>query len=424
MPPELVQAVAQRKVVIFAGAGVSTEDALVTRLPMYEDLRGDVDLPDNTPFPAVMAAFVEKYGRTELLQYILKRFDIISGIPESEKIASRFHVELAPIPQLDQIFTTNWDTYFERYTRALPIVTDADFSFWNLPRRKVFKLHGSIDNVSTIIATTGDYARRARQLSQGLMGASLRLALATKTVIFLGYSMRDSDFQQIYRYLAREMGDILPRSYIVSPSDRPLAPYVTSKRIRTDATYFMARLKLALVRGGHMLSENRAKDMYVLSVRLDKAKDFTQSIARTGYPATIYSISYQDGLAHSLDRAMSQWRTGQYHDRANLEQQAHGYLVHWMRGAVKTRRYEDAAYIQGFAVGLVFLTGDLPIDAVPFFYLPGVGTILSPKQFGRDLRRSARLHATAYKRAKRMVDAQPEGTFWHHTTELLGVRPL
>src|SRR5438552_8234947 len=65
MPDELVQAVAERRVVIFAGAGVSTEDSLVTRLTIYEDLRGDIALPDQTPFPDVMAQSVEKYGRAE-----------------------------------------------------------------------------------------------------------------------------------------------------------------------------------------------------------------------------------------------------------------------------------------------------------------------------------------------------------------------
>lgn len=426
LPDELVAAVAERRVVIFAGAGASTENGLVTKLTMYEDLRTDpkVDLPEGSAFPAVMAKFVEVYGRTELLQYILRRLDLVRAIPQSEKLASRFHFALAPIPQLDQILTTNWDTYFERYTRALPIVTDADFAFWDLPRRKVFKVHGSIENVSTIIATTGDYERRTRELSHGLMGATLRLALATKTVVFVGYSLADSDFQQIYRYLAREMGDILPRSYIVSPSNNPTPRFVTSKRIRTDGTYFIAKLRAALVRGGHMLSDRRVGDMYLLRSRLDGARKFIEQIPLQRYPSVIYSISYQDGLAHSLDRAMSEWSTGKYHDPVWLDEQAHGYLVHWLRGAVKNRRYEDAAYVEGFAAGFVFMRGGIPLDAVPLLYLPGVGAIASVKNFGRQLQRAARLHASANRRAQRIANELAPGIMWHHTTELLGAHPI
>jgi len=425
MPADLLQAVVDRRAVIFAGAGVSTEDKLVTRLTMYDDLRTDpsIEMPADAPFPDVMARFEEKYGRSELLQYILKRFDTVRAMPEAEKFASRFHQQLAPIPQLDQIYTTNWDTYFERYTRALPIVTDADFAFWDLPRRKVFKLHGSIDNVSTIIATAGDYTRRIRELSRGLLGATLRLALGTKTVIFVGYSLRDSDFSHIYRYLARNMGDILPRSYIVTLGDRPLPSFVNSKRIHTDGTYFMAQLKLALVRGGHMLSENRFPQAYILRTRLERAADATRKIDLKRYPTALYATCYQDGLRQSLDRAASEWNSGNYHDPGYVQRLAHDYLTHWLRGAVKARRYDDAAYIEGFGTGFGFLLGGISPALVPLFYLPGLGTTLFPDRFRTNLLRAKRLHKAAYSRAARLVSHFEPGLFYRHSTELLGVRP-
>src|SRR3989442_14460494 len=65
-PSQLIDAVIAKRVVLFAGAGISTESRYVTNLTMYEDLASDIGLlKQHPPFPTVVSRFVEKYGRTE-----------------------------------------------------------------------------------------------------------------------------------------------------------------------------------------------------------------------------------------------------------------------------------------------------------------------------------------------------------------------
>ena len=70
----------------------------------------------------------------------------------------------------------------------------------------MLKIHGSIDNLSTIVATTNDYNKCFERLTKGVIGANLKTILSTKTVVFIGFSFGDDDFNQIMHYICNEMG--------------------------------------------------------------------------------------------------------------------------------------------------------------------------------------------------------------------------
>ena len=129
-----------------------------------------------------------------LLKRIRERFNYISSFPELERQATAFHQELAQIYPIRTIITTNWDTYFEDYCGAIPITIPEDFAFWDDNSRCVLKIHGSIQNLSSIIATSEDYKKRFSELQNGIVGATLKSILATKTVVFIGFSFGDEDF--------------------------------------------------------------------------------------------------------------------------------------------------------------------------------------------------------------------------------------
>jgi hypothetical protein len=150
-------------------------------------------------------------GRIKLLRKIKDRFDYLDSFPELRRRATAFHQEMCTIPQIQEIITTNWDLYFEQYAAATPVITPQDFAFWGVPGRKVFKIHGSLSSYGSIVATTEDYARCQHQIFGGLVGANLRMLLATKTILFAGYSLRDDDFSQTYTALKEQMGNVCRR---------------------------------------------------------------------------------------------------------------------------------------------------------------------------------------------------------------------
>ena len=150
------------------------------------------------------------------MQAIKQHLDYGDLFDEVRNASTRFHRELATIPFVDEIYTTNWDDYFETECYATPYVSADDFAFWNLPGRKVFKLHGSIRNVGSLIVTADDYDRCYKSLRDGLIGSTLKLALATKTIVFLGYSMADPDFLRLWKIIQNELGDLVPAAYWVT----------------------------------------------------------------------------------------------------------------------------------------------------------------------------------------------------------------
>jgi SIR2-like domain len=251
LPDRIVSAAINCELVIFAGAGTSTENPLTLPTTLYSSVVGELGYSQDDelpPFPQAMTEYEDRHGRPALLQKAKERFDYIDAFHDLRFMATRFHQELSTLFMINTIVTTNWDTYFETQCGATPIVTEDDYAFWNLPGRKVFKVHGSMNNLGSIIATTGDYERCYAQLREGVIGSTLKHMLATKTTLFLGYSFRDDDFNQIYELVRDQLGPMLPRPVIVTLDDSfDLAEYPGAEVVVTDATYFFSELKRAIV---------------------------------------------------------------------------------------------------------------------------------------------------------------------------------
>jgi NAD-dependent SIR2 family protein deacetylase len=148
MPADLLADALAGKLVIFAGAGISTETRLLLGHTFGDTCRNELgDSADGLDFPNLMTAYEARFGRAQLLQRVRGRFEYIRSFPRLQMAASRFHHELATMPFLTEILTTNWDTYFESFASATPIVIPDDYAFWSLPGRKVIKLHGSMNNL-------------------------------------------------------------------------------------------------------------------------------------------------------------------------------------------------------------------------------------------------------------------------------------
>jgi NAD-dependent SIR2 family protein deacetylase len=203
MPKEIIAAYKKGDLVIFTGAGVSTESRSVFPQTFYESIKEELKIPDTEEisFCKLMSLYTSQpRSRKELLLAIKKRIDYVKSFPELYGTATQFHKELSTIPHLDSIFTTNWDDFFEQECAATPIVTGEDFRvLFDLSGRKVFKIHGSIYNYGSIVATEQDYRECYKRLSTGIIGAQLKLLLMSKLVVFIGFSFSDEDFKKIYQ---------------------------------------------------------------------------------------------------------------------------------------------------------------------------------------------------------------------------------
>jgi NAD-dependent SIR2 family protein deacetylase len=406
LPSELLDAALSGKLVVFAGAGISTEATAQVGSTLFTEIAAELGVEaQSRTFPQLMSAYEKKFGRPQVLRRIRARFDYIRGFPELHAAASRFHHTLSTAFFLDQIVTTNWDTYFEDRAGATPIVIPEDYAFWDLPGRKVFKLHGSMNNLGTIVATEEDYARCYRRLRDGPIGGSLKHILATKRIVFIGYSFGDSDLARILSFMRKEMGDVLPRSFVVTPHGYDGKEFPRERVLTTDGTYFMRRLKQAAVDRGVMRPDGVYGMIDKLAMRVSAARHRSAMAFRVGkFPAVVYNWAYQDGLLHAFGRILALESTGQYSDTHSHRVETYDLA---RKGAIRARDYFDAAYILGYRNGLMALEipeGDT--ELLPVYFVWGCDHDLRAfDDFKRELLDAPHLHKTATTNAERMIAA-------------------
>lgn len=421
LPPEVVEACRTGNLVLFAGAGISTESRTVLQNTFYERVASELGLtPDGMPFPDLMSEYVRVRGRRPLLQRIRERLDYVDSFPELRFSATRFHRALGTLFYVGTIITTNWDPYFEQETGALPLVTDADYALADLPGRKVFKIHGSIFNIGSIVVTREDYERCHRALSRNVLGSTLKHLLATKTVLFVGYSFGDSDFNRIYQFMRRQMPDVLPRSYVVTLGNPPDPADISAHTIQTDATFFIERLKEELVEHGCLLPDERWLGIpEALNDILERHHELYEKVDMRRYPAALMCGYYQDGLIHAFERMLERRGSGEYGHVHAIEQRFRTYEVK-RKQLVKEKKYHDAAYVIGYQNGLLHLICDDDVrDALPLYFIYGSRQELrSISAMRREAARARRLHKQAYAQAERIGQRWSPDLVIHHRPEV------
>lgn len=429
LPIAILDAVSKSSLVIFAGAGVSTESRIVFPWTFYEDICGriSVDPRSGPPFPDAMAAFCSRpNGRAELLGLLQERIQYVRSFPELYDNAVRFHRELAGIWQIKEIITTNWDDFFEQECGALPLVTDEDFAFWSVPRRRVLKIHGSLNNLGSIVITRDDYNDCSASLASGVLGACVKMHLATKTILFVGYSVTDEDFLQIYNAISSGMKGLKPEAYVVTldTSSKLRFESLGIKPIFTDGTHFLSVLKSHLVEAGSVIPDARfdsAFDLLDEMVELH-SRLFIEWPARK-HPDVLLCAVYQDGVIHALQRLRRMWRTGEYSHECFIAHKIKEY-AELRNKKSKQRKDSDVAYIDGYMNGLMYLLApESERKLIPRYFV--FGSDDQPRAlraYKRLSRHACELHPAAYRYAEKMVPlthADQEGIAVHHSPFLL-----
>lgn len=423
MPIEIIEAVKKNELVIFAGAGVSTEGKSCFRSSFYQDVKSDLKLfNEDISFSEIMSLYCKQVnGRKKLIQRIKKRFDYVEAFPELYRAATRFHSELATIHFIREIITTNWDDYFEKECGAIPFVTGEDVAFWSEANRKVLKIHGSINNFGTLIMTKEDYNKCYSDLNMGNIGAILKSLLATKVIVYVGYSFGDEDFNKIYDYLVKDMNGLYPHAYMVTLDERGKEKFSEKNitTIITDGAHFVHTLKENLIEDNYIINDIKYD---LLGVFLDKYRKIHEDVRKRfellKYPQVLYTLYYQDGLIHSLERIQAKKKTGEYSCKGCMLRLIKNYQER-RKAEVKRKNYIDASYIDGYVTPLYYLIQEeiSDFDVLNPFYLYGYGYIIENYDDLTSLIKSKDIYnLKAYKMAVKYIEEShiAKGVSLHH----------
>lgn len=231
IPKELIEALKEKRVSVFVGAGLSISSGMPSWKELIKELITQVQaLPFDTK------SDVEEYNKLieDPSKYLMLAQDIkislgkvyydylTSRFTDQTKTFSQNHKIIVELP-LNFIITTNYDNLIEKAYVAnfldIPVTLipsqsrDIAYKLWN---REYFilKAHGDVRiNKEQIIMTENDY-REILFRSPGFQSA-LQVMFSTNTILFVGTSFTDPDFILLMRFLHTAYHGGGPTHYIL-----------------------------------------------------------------------------------------------------------------------------------------------------------------------------------------------------------------
>ncbi len=190
----------------------------------------------------------------------------------------------------------------------VPIVEDRDLAFWDDKKRQVLKVHGCITRPYSIVATQSDYDMCLSK--NPLIFNKLKDLMATKTFIFIGYSMRDEDFREIWETITGVLGHFTKLAYAIDPKfTSETAEYWHERGIELIRTYdstFLRLLRENLESEGLMPSKAFLGFLYGQRKKIGRLHMGLDQNTNGG----MASAMYQDGLMHELEQVLSSAELG------------------------------------------------------------------------------------------------------------------
>lgn len=192
LPPRLLDSVRDGTAVLMLGAGASLQAGLPSATAfldaMIEQIR-ETDpsyLPSSsgTPFNAVATDFFSLLGEAELQKMAVGLIDppYVTGPTNAHRIAARL---------FDTILTTNYDTLLEQAVNPeiTRVIQDEPTASDLASAKRVFKLHGSINEPATLILTETELTN-IEQVRPAIWREAKNL-LESRPLLSVGSSLRD-----------------------------------------------------------------------------------------------------------------------------------------------------------------------------------------------------------------------------------------
>jgi hypothetical protein len=317
IPLELYNEIKKDNCVIFAGAGISTEGGVYGKPSFYEIIKKESEYPvskKDLSFPELMQYYCDKKdgGKKNLLiRKIIDRIEFFSQSGEVNISATLTHHEIAQNPFFKIIVTTNWDPFFERKLNILvPMVEDRDIPFWDDKKRQVLKIHGCVTRPYTMIITQNDYKNLVINEKNTPVFTKLKDLMATKTFLFVGYSMQDPNIKIIFKDLSKSLGEFSRLSYAVDPTPnrRTIAEWKRHgvQIIKTNGIRFFRDINDRLV------SEKLIPNPELVDFYSDQFNRISQihSEDSKNQEEKFLSTMYQDGMCHEFSYILASSRYG------------------------------------------------------------------------------------------------------------------
>lgn len=218
VPYDLEQAIINRNLIIFTGAGISRKEGL----PSWKELVLKVLLDkenqiENSPAyaDALKSGIMSPLDVLDKLEGSSKKhiFDVFEaaliGDVKSEFINNLYKISTKYI-------TTNFDSLLEQNTHCKKITKDNNYKLSKIDNEDsyVLKIHGDIETIDSCVMFTKQY--ESLYTVSNLATFQLKKLFSQYTVLFIGFSFSDPYVSELFSRLATILDGLGPEHYIIS----------------------------------------------------------------------------------------------------------------------------------------------------------------------------------------------------------------
>lgn len=197
LPIDLIDAVARRSALLFAGAGMSLQAGLPSAYAFTEHLLSKIRDVDPTYGRAAhggdfndVATDLNRLVGTHGLRVAV---DQLMGV---EAVVGSSASQRTAVRAFDLVLTTNYDTLLERADENSRLVVVSEEIQHDLPRAALVKLHGTMGNPESLVVTKEDL--RAHGDRRRRLIAAIKHELSTRPVVVVGSSLRDPTTEELF----------------------------------------------------------------------------------------------------------------------------------------------------------------------------------------------------------------------------------
>lgn len=206
----LAKLIAEKKVMLFIGAGISASIGLPSWNTLIGEL-GETAGCDASVFAEygdnmLLAEYTESLENGTLQDLFLNKWDINKNPELKKKLENSKIYEYIMELDCPVIYTTNFEHMIEEYYKLkkkdVHKISSIDH-FENSEQKgtRIMKFHGDIDDKDSVVFAESQYFKRMDY--QSFMDIQLQADLLKYNVLFLGYSLSDINIKQLL-YLSRK----------------------------------------------------------------------------------------------------------------------------------------------------------------------------------------------------------------------------
>ena len=222
LPKELIDNAKEKKLIIFIGAGLSTNCGL----PNWNDLVIEIlnEKKEYIKKADILKDSIEVFGALEVLEKIKEHkkhiYDVFDKKLSVKINDSNLHKLLGKISR--KFITTNFDSIIEFSLNINTVILkDSNYKLQQLDTAEeyVLKIHGDIGSPDNCVIFKEQYENLYHE-NENLGIFQLKKLLSQHTFLFLGFSFNDPYVEELFGYVSSLMDGYGPKHYMISTNHK------------------------------------------------------------------------------------------------------------------------------------------------------------------------------------------------------------